>query len=376
MIAKIVLDCAFGDAGKGVVTDNLCHNALNLGCNVLIVRFSGGQQAGHTVIRDGKKHIFSSFGAGSLEGVPTFFTEDTTMYLPNLINEYNVLRLLGVNPILKIHPLAMITTPYDIAYNRVKERAESKHGSCGLGIGATMHRNNSTPFKLYTVDFEYPELLRAKLRKIKDFYYETVKKEDAFTYEDELSNIEDMFYDNIEDHKKTPYFTIGTHNCISKDTQVIFEGSQGIMLDMDHGVFPNVTYANTTCKNAMKYVKKWNLPAEIYYVSRCYTTRHGKGWMPKLNSIELINNKEEINVWNPWQEEFKFCEFSYDLINHAMLIDSSYHEYKLKKNLVITCLDQRPDFTIDRTYKASTELSNIYTNDSPHSGNMKLLYEQ
>lgn len=381
MTAQIVLDCSFGDGGKGLVVDNLCDQFL---CNsplskVLVVRFSGGQQCGHTVIRDGKKHIFSSFGSGTLRGCPTFCTEDTTMYLPNLIKEYDALTDLGVTPVLKFHPLAMMTTPYDVAYNRAKEQTNACHGSCGIGVGATMHRNNSTPYKLYVTDFAYPELLYAKLKQISTYYSSRVNAEanngilDFEVYKKERDWIEDIFFDSLKSLEKNQYFVVGTQPYISKDTQVIFEGSQGIMLDMDHGVFPNVTYANTTCKNAMKYVYKWQIPAEIYYVTRCYLTRHGLGWMPNESAIELVNNEEEINKWNFWQDHLRYGEFDYALINHAMAIDSAYHYYQIKKNLVITCLDQRPDFRVDRTYKASTDLKNVYVNDSPHSGHMKLL---
>ena len=148
------------------------------------------------------------------------------------------------------------------------------------------------------------------------------------------------------------------------------------MLDMDHGVFPNVTFANTTAKNAFKYFEKWNISnLDRYYVTRCYTTRHGNGWMPNESPIKLINNEQEINVFNEWQKDFRVGEFDYPMIKHTIQIDQQYysimkHSLNTRQHLVVTCLDQRPDFVLDET-----QFSNmvVHTNNSPEAGNMQQL---
>jgi adenylosuccinate synthase len=142
------------------------------------------------------------------------------------------------------------------------------------------------------------------------------------------------------------------------------------MLDMDHGVFPNVTYANTTSKNAIKYVKRFGLAPEIFYVTRCYSTRHGNGWMPNENAPELINTEEEINVYNEWQTDFRIGEIDYDLLNQAIRFDQLYYDKDyIRANLVMGCMDQRPGFD-PKTYKFEG-IDYFWINDSPHAGNLK-----
>lgn len=161
-----------------------------------------------------------------------------------------------------------------------------------------------------------------------------------------------------------PKYDLGIDN-------VVFEGSQGIQLDMHHGVFPNVTYANTTSRNAIEYLKKWeaNFPS-IYYVTRCYGTRHGEGWVPNHAPVELINNEEEINVYNEYQRNFKVFEFDQSVVEQSVAIDSIYHrDLFVSKHLVITCVDQRPEWTVP---KFDTDFFKIHLNNSPKCGNMSI----
>ena len=67
MSTYVVVGLQFGDEGKGLLTNFLCQESPNS----LVVRYSGGQQAGHTVVLDGKQHVFSNFGSGTLNGNPT-----------------------------------------------------------------------------------------------------------------------------------------------------------------------------------------------------------------------------------------------------------------------------------------------------------------
>jgi adenylosuccinate synthase len=201
MKKTIVIGAGFGDEGKGKITDSLCDE------NSIVVRFSGGQQAGHTVIHKGTKHIFSSYGAGTLRGCPTFLTEDTTFYLPSIFNEKNVLKSKGVeSPELYIHPLAMVTTPYDIAYNRAKEAALG-HGTCGLGVGATMNRSLKTGHKLFAIDFLNRRILEEKLDEIKQYYFKLSESEFSLNsvsrmeFLEAAKNQEEMFFDDIYEAK-------------------------------------------------------------------------------------------------------------------------------------------------------------------------------
>ncbi len=369
--AAIVIDIGFGDGGKGLVVDNLCAE----NGNGLVVRFSGGQQCGHTVMDGVNKHVFSSYGSGSLLGCPTFSTEDTTMYLPALINEYDKLVSLGIKPRLTYHPLAMVTTPFDVAFNRTSESTIEKHGSCGLGVGATMKRSIESPYKLFVQDFQFESFFNQRMQSIGRYYTNLAESRGPAFMEEywlRLGDVYPTFMDAMRRHAKcNEFFDIGTFDSlIGFKRNIVFEGSQGVMLDAEHGVFPNVTYANTTCRNAMKYIKKWNLIPEMWYVTRCYTTRHGQGWMPSEPQVDLVSNNEEINVFNQWQENLRIADVSYDMLNHSLRIDRNYHdECNITKNLVVTCLDQRPDFKFD--FSRILGVHNFITNDSPIRGNSK-----
>ncbi len=345
MKASIVIGLGYGDEGKGITTDSLCLQEPD---NSIVIRFSGGQQAGHTVIKDGIKHIHSNYGSGTLRGVPSYFSEHCTIYLNTMDEEKHVLKRKGIIPKLFIHPLAKLTTPYDVAYNRLTER-ENNHGSCGLGVGATMKRHETTPYKLYAVDLTYPDLLLQKLDKIKHYYYSLFDEVTKKRFIGEYLQYEHIFHELIFKYDKM--FEIQNYSYLRDNySNLIFEGSQGIMLDMDHGLFPNVTYANTTSKNAIEICDKLRIPIiNLYYITRCYQTRHGAGWMSNTDKIELINNHEEINTFNEWQKHFKVSELDYNMLNYALNVDNIYSSCGVTKHLVITCCDQRPDWKFEHS---------------------------
>jgi adenylosuccinate synthase len=335
--AQVVIGLQFGDEGKGKTVDYLCSRSSN----PIVVRFSGGQQAGHTVIHNGIKHIHSNFGSGTLRGVPSYFSEHCTIYPVTMYNEKKVLNEKKIYPNLIIHPLAKVTTPYDVIFNRMREK-EINHGSCGLGVGATMTRNDTSPYKLYAVDLQFPVMLYRKLDAIKKWYLVDKgwgSNEGFMRMLDVEMKAFDNAYQNI-------FFTIEGYDCLKEFDEIIFEGSQGVLLDMDHGVFPNVTYANTTSKNALEICKYLGIQPEIYYITRCYQTRHGAGYMTNEGDITLTNNEEEINVHNEWQKHFRTGELDYNLLNYSLKIDNIYSS-GLDKHLVTTCLDQRPGFNVD-----------------------------
>lgn len=326
MNAHIVVGLGYGDEGKGITTDYLCSTLSH----PIVIRYSGGQQAGHTVIKDGVKHIHSNFGAGTLRGVPTYFSEFTTFYPATILREKKRLAKKGVkNPLLILHPLAKMTTPFDVFANRECPNTK-EHGTCGLGIGKTMKRHES-PFHLYAIDLLNRETLVQKIKNIGKLYY---------GFDDKMSDdLLDEFADFWEaiDTLELP---IAGYDMLKNYNNLIFEGSQGILLDMTHGVFPNVTYSNTTSKNAMEICDRLEIGVrerEVYYITRTYHTRHGAGVF-KEQAIDLKNNHEEINVNNIYQGQFKVAPLDYDLLNYALKVDSIYNNSF--SNLVVTCNDQ------------------------------------
>lgn len=360
MKAQIIIDLGYGDSGKGITTDYLCNKAIEKKEKPIVIRFSGGPQAGHNVEVNDKNHIHSSFGSGTFRhNVPSYFTEHTLIYPPNLLEEQKILKHKGITPKLIIHPLAKLILPLDIIRNRCSV-IDTKNGTCGLGIGSAMKRNEG-PHKFYALDLLYPKILAQKLRAL-------------------YSSSQQYLISEYIKAVKSINFKIDTYNYLWRYDNLIFEGSQGVMLDMDHGVFPYVTYANTTSKNAFNTIEKLNIydipiSVSIYYVTRCYSTLHGGNPNFRKKNLKLINNKKETNIFNEYQGFFKIGEINYTRLNYALDIDFLYSQYKgsLIRNLVVTCMDQRPDFTFKHSL-LKTSFKDIYHSYSADSKDFEILY--
>ncbi|MGO4708163.1 adenylosuccinate synthetase [Chryseobacterium sp. 2TAF14] len=350
--AQIIIGLGFGDEGKGITTDFLAQQHPES----VVIRFSGGQQAAHTVMTDDEKHVHSSFASGALRGLPSYFTEHCTIYPTFLFNEREELIQKNGNIELIIHPLAKVTTPFDVLYNR-KNVKNLEHGTCGKGVGATMKRNES-PFKLFAVDLIAPRtMLIEKLKGIANYY--------GF---DKGEEIETALQDFLEAVDKINWKIEG-YEYLKSFNHLIFEGSQGILLDMDHGVFPNVTYANTTSKNAFEICQFLKIEdIEMFYVTRCYSTRHGSGWMSNEKSLPLKNNQEETCTFNEYQKDLRFGDLDYDLLNYALKVDEVYVVAQ-KKNLVVTCLDQSDEKL--KLENLNVKFDAVFGSFSPYSKDFK-----
>lgn len=338
MRCSIVLGVGFGDEGKGRTVSYL----TSLSESPLVVRFSGGHQAGHTVMHEGNKHIFSHFGSGTLQGHPTYWSKFCTVYPVGLINEWNALKNLKVNPLIKIDPLCPVTTPYDILFNRYLEN-KNNHGSCGVGVGTTIERHENY-YKLYFMDLFNDKILKIKLSSVFDYYNKIAP---SFTETINLLELQarlDRFHQSVDVIRKNK---IGMDEITSCD-HIIFEGSQGILLDQDFGFFPNVTRAKTDMTNVYEIIKDMKLKKGIpqinkYYVSRLYQTRHGNGYMSDERELNLHNNEQEINKFNSSQGHFRTGYLDLDLLKYSIEISSINQRPNVSNNLVLTCLDQVED---------------------------------
>jgi adenylosuccinate synthase len=361
MTAKIIVGSLFGDEGKGITTDYLCKNDL---FSALVVRYNGGQQAGHNVKIGKVSHIHSNFGSGTLRGVHSYFSEHCTIYPVTMVRELSEFASKNISPEVYYHPLANLTTPADVAYNRWKEK-KLNHGSCGIGVGATMKRNIETPYKVYAIDLLHRDILLKKCQAILHYYVDLIGIDNSEIEEFyDLCNQEFPFFN--EAIKVFNVTMIKDYDFLKYYDNIVFEGAQGIMLDVNHGIFPNVTYGNTTSKNALEICERVGIKnPEIFYVTRCYQTRHGAGWMSNESEIKLTNTQDEINVYNDWQKDFRIGEIDYNLLNYAYSIDNLYSK-NIPKNLVVTCLDQRPGFEFEYN-KLRTRFKKIYNSYSADS---------
>jgi len=317
---QAVIGLGFGDEGKGLVVNRLASRrpgALN-------VRFSGGHQVGHTVMfEDGMRHVFSNFGSATMQGMRTYWSKDCTVCPVGLMNELDILREKGIGPKIRIHADCPVVTPMDRDANRNAEE-DNQHGSCGVGFGATIQREEDF-YSLKFRDIFYPDIMKERIRAIAGYY--------GVGYVKYLEIMGD-FLDSCRRIVDESGIKMDTEELDSSESY-IFEGSQGMLLDQHYGFFPNVTRSNTGSKNIAWLADD----IEWFLVTRAYQTRHGNGFMTNERlSHNIKKNENETNVTNEWQGKFRRSLLDVSLLEYAIQKDDAIRTSQ-NRNLVITCLD-------------------------------------
>lgn len=308
-----VIGANYGDEGKGVCTHYLTKNAVK----PCVVRFNGGPQAGHTVrLKNGTRHVFSSYGSGTLAGSPTYLTEDVLVNPQAVRNEKNALETMGFSPALFVHPKCEVITPWDIALNQLLEagRGPGKHGSCGMGIGETMLRKITKGAPRFCVeDISYPNKIFPFVVDIRKWFRQRLEKEGEIGSLDYLTPAQKNTLMEILHIPTRLMHTIWSFPAYSLDMvmdtklppaeTIIFEGAQGLLLDEDNPDHqPHVSWSKTGAFNIVKECWSRELDLhELYYVTRPYITRHGAG--PILMGLECENiwGEDATNVNNDFQ---------------------------------------------------------------------------
>lgn len=303
---KIVLGSLFGDEGKGNTVQYLCKQALAEGRKPVVIRFCGGPQAGHRIVHNGVSHIASTFGSGSLLGVPTYYVGFWNNFIDpiSLQMEKEVLESKGVNPQIFIAGNPNIITPYDVVAGRMDEKVKND-GTCGKGIYATYRRHECqitrTPLQLETI---------AKFWGLE----RNLELEEKFT----------------ECFRKMPW---ASRDTLSSYDTYIFEGTQGLLLDKDFGFMPHCTPSNVGLKGI--YPTFLDEDTEVYLVTRTYLTRHGNGYEPVLENHvtpHLDISHEPTNLDTGYQGKFKKGIFEVPLLLRAFdrhTLDNYSVHYKL-----------------------------------------------
>jgi len=322
---KSVIGLGFGDEGKGLVTNYLTLKSKN---KPLIIRHSGGHQAGHNVVFNGTNHIFSNFGSGSPNGADTYWSKYCTVDPVGIINELKELKSKGIDPVLYIDADAPITTPYE-KYHNVSSTNNLNHGTCGVGFGSTFAREENF-YSLTFSDIFYSWIFEEKMNNISNYY--------TFNIDDDVMDEFILSISDIIKYKNNIKLTYGRP--MGYD-DIIFEGSQGLLLDQHYGFFPHVTRSNTGTKNIYNIISNKNI--EFYLVTRAYQTRHGNGPMTNTNYDIEINNINETNVSGGYQGEFKKSILDVSLLEYGINKDKGLREGNNKK-LVITCLDHLTEY--------------------------------
>ena len=317
MKTAIVLGLAFGDEGKGVATQWLCRQSLKYGRTPVVVRFNGGAQAAHTIHLNGREHICSTYGSGILLGVPTFLSKDFYFDPICAYNEFQTLA--DLKPTLFVHPNCRVVTPYDVEAG-IRNEKVLKDGSCGKGIFQTFNRYATHPGSLHLSEI----LEETETRK----YLESVRKQYGLSQDKEA---EDSFVAMLQNLPFT-LLSESQYACSEK----VYEGAQGLLLDMDYGFFPNVTPSHTGLDNLDEATLHGS---DVYLVTRTYTTRHGNGYEPRQALHWDLSGKHETNVENGFQGRFKTGILDFDLIQRAIdrhHLDVWQRKHGLQYHLMVT----------------------------------------
>lgn len=341
-----VVGLGFGDEGKGKKVHRLTD-----GCpESVVIRYSGGQQAGHTVYYNSTTgHVFSNFGAGTFNGVSTYWSKFCTFDPVGVIRELEILKSLNLAPVLYVDYRCPITTPFEKRYNQ-NNFDFLRNGTCGVGVGQTYEREEKF-YNLQVGDLKHHGVHEIKIKNIHNWYkileYQSarVASSDLDTYFEAVKEI--IKSDNI-------HFVEGLNNLPSdlEDHQIIFEGSQGLLLDQNIGFFPHVTRSSVGSKNILNLCREYNIePPKFELMTRAYQTRHGNGPMTNEEySIELLNTKWETNRANQFQGNFRTSVLDLNLLGYAIQKDEHINKTK-NRRINITCLDQLEIFKA--TYNGS-----------------------
>lgn len=349
--AHIVLGLGYGDEGKGLATDWLCRRHRP----ALVVRFNGGPQAGHTVTETGgRRHVFSSFGAGTLAGVPTLWAATCPFAPGPALAELEALQQLGILPQLLLDADCPLTTPYDVLYNRALEdaRGVERHGSVGVGFGATVARHAHAALRLTAHDLLAPPVLAAGLGRIRAYYQSQLAAEVPGFYFDDVDHAALAAHFQQAAQLAALHHAGGAIRMVEAAAALagvgtrplVLEGAQGILLDMDAGQFPHVTRSHTTSRHALALLRA-HLPGhlpQLHYVTRAYLTRHGAGPLPHEQPLPLRHHALETNQAHAYQGHFRLAPLHVPSLRHALAADAR-HSAGLPRHLLITCLDQVPD---------------------------------
>ena len=280
MSAFIVLGAQWGDEGKGKMTDYLAEQAE------VIVRYQGGNNAGHTVEVEDKQYKLHLIPSGILHDEKLNVIGNGVVVDPvALFEEIEYLEKEGVKVTpekLVVSDRAHIIMPYHKILDKLKEKARGKDdiGTTGKGIGPC-YTDKYERCGIRVCDLINKNVLKEKLKtnvEMKNAYITKVLGGEALDF--------DKLYEEYSKYgeKLAPFVretSVIVYDKIKEDKNVLFEGAQGMLLDIDYGTYPYVTSSNTTAGGVANGVGIGpNMITNCVGIAKAYTTRVGKGPFP------------------------------------------------------------------------------------------------
>ena len=273
----VVVGTQWGDEGKGKIVDWLTDHSQG------VVRFQGGHNAGHTLVVNGKKTVLRLIPSGILRGNVTCYIGNGVVLSPSaLIQEMDELIVAGVEvaPRLRISEACPLILPYHVALDQAREKGASKLGTTGRGIGPA-YEDKVGRRAIRLQDLFKPVRFAEKLEGLLDYhnfvlehYYHAPKVDFNKTLDESLASAARLA-PLVADVPRALY------EANREGKNLLFEGAQGTLLDIDHGTYPFVTSSN--CVAGAAAAGAGVGPSQLHYVlgiTKAYTTRVGGGPFP------------------------------------------------------------------------------------------------
>ena len=238
---SIIVGAQWGDEGKGKITDVFAGDAA------YVVRFQGGNNAGHTVIVNGKTFKLHLIPSGIVYDGPVSIIGNGVVIDPKaLIDEIEYVREKGIEPRLMVSDRAHVIFPYHIAMDEALtgHQGNLAAGSTKRGI-APVYADKMYRHGIRMADLLEPDILKEKLSKAFTFNQRIIK---ALDYEFKESR-DDIFEQYLEYGQTLKSYindvSVVLYNAVKDGKSILFEGAQGMSLDVDHGIYPHTTSSNT-----------------------------------------------------------------------------------------------------------------------------------
>ena len=275
----VVIGTQWGDEGKGKVVDLLTQDVQ------AVVRFQGGHNAGHTLVIGGEKTVLHLIPSGILrENVECLIGNGVVLSPRALVEEIDLLEARGIPARTRLGVCAAcpLILPYHIALDHARERARGQAaiGTTGRGIGPA-YEDKVARRALRVADLLHPARFTAKLGEVLDYHNFVLKH----YFKTETVSLQQTLDESLGIAERIAPLIVDVparlHELHGQEGNILFEGAQGTLLDIDHGTFPFVTSSNTTVGGAL--TGSGVGPGHIDYVlgiTKAYTTRVGAGPFP------------------------------------------------------------------------------------------------
>ena len=280
----VLLGSQWGDEGKGKIVDSLTEYAD------AVVRFQGGHNAGHTLVINGHKTVLHLIPSGALrEGVECLIGNGVVLNIAQLLQEIAELadRGIDIENRLLVSYACPIILPYHVALDVAREKAKGSKaiGTTGRGIGPA-YEDKVARRGLRIADLLKPDSFRVKLKEVMEYHNYILRHYFDSCPVDYRTTLDQALEQAGRIRSMVGDVCARLEGLRSRGKSVLFEGAQGMLLDIDHGTYPYVTSSNTI--GAAAAVGAGIGPLDIDFVlgiAKAYTTRVGSGPFP----TELID---------------------------------------------------------------------------------------